>query len=180
MILWLFFVIFGLVLFLPAVILFFIYMRFKSTIVLIVKKNGTIIREIITEELFKTGQIEILEGKHIKPIKLFKEQIRYGKWRRWYIIDLEKNPPKDSAVTDKDVEKYFESETMYLLLLFGKLKDLLLMLLYFILGVGATTLIVVIYFHQTQSAVCVLNQDNVTMTTLVQAGKIAINATLGG
>jgi hypothetical protein len=82
---WLFFTIFGAVLFVPSTLLFLLLNRFKNTIVVLIKKNGALDKIVITNKTLEAGQITEAHGKKIAPIKISKDEIYYGKWRRWII-----------------------------------------------------------------------------------------------
>ena len=135
--LWLFFTIFGAVIFLPSAGLFLILQRFKNTIVVLLKQNGALIKIIITNKELEKGQITNIGKKKIKPIKISKEEIYYGKWRRW-IVKPELHSTLNCSTTDKEIEDYLNNEDLLKLYMAGKFKDTLIFL------IGATLIIVII------------------------------------
>lgn len=126
--LWLFFTIFGCVLFIPSALLFLLLNRFKNTIVVLIKQNGALLKIVITNKILERGQITEAFGKKIKPINITKDEIYYGKWRRW-IIKPELHSKTVSQVTDKEVEEYLNNEDLLKLYLAGKFKDMLMLLM---------------------------------------------------
>lgn len=125
---WLFFTIFGAVIFIPSSILFLFLNRFRNTIVVLMKVNGALKKIIINNKTLEIGQITKIEGKRVKPIPISKDEIIYGKWRRW-IIKGELESTAKSQVTDKEVEEYLNNEDLLKLYLAGKFKDTLILLL---------------------------------------------------
>jgi hypothetical protein len=125
---WLFFSIFGAVIFVPSTILFLVLQRFRNTICVLLKINGALKKVVITNKILEKGEITIVEGKKVKPIKIFKSEIYYGKWRRW-IIKGELESLNKNVVTDKEVEEYLNNEDLLKLYLAGKFKDTLLLLM---------------------------------------------------
>jgi len=63
--LWLFFTIFGLVLFIPSSLLFILLNRFKNTIVVLIKQNGMLVKVVITNKTLEEGQITKINNKNI-------------------------------------------------------------------------------------------------------------------
>lgn len=127
--LWLFFTIFGAVIFIPSSILFLVLGRFRNTIVVLFKENGSIVKVIIDNKILETGEIKIVNGKKLAvPIKVSKDEIYYGKWRRWIVkSELHSSLPK--GITKREVEEYLNSEDLIKLYLAGKFKDTLILLL---------------------------------------------------
>jgi hypothetical protein len=135
--LWLFFTIFGLIIFLPSGGLFLLLQRFKNTIVVLIKQNGALIKIIINNKILEKGQITQIGKRKIKPIKISKEEIYYGKWRRW-IVKPELHSPLNGTTTDKEIEEYLNNEDLIKLYMAGKFKDTLILL------IGATLVCVII------------------------------------
>ena len=130
--LWLFFTIFGLVLFVPTAILFLWLNRLRNTINVLLKRNGSIVRIVISNKTLEVGEITEIKGKKIKPIKIKKEEIHYGTWRRWIIkSDLETETAK---ISDREIEEYLNNEDLIKLYLAGKFKDTLILFLGIILA----------------------------------------------
>ena len=135
---WLFFLIFGSVIFIPTGVLFLILQRFRNTIIVLIKQNGALKKIVITNKTLEKGQITDINGKKIKPIKIDRNEIWYGKWRRWIVkSELES---KQTTITDSEIEQYLNSEDLIKLYLAGKFKDTLFMM------IGATIGIVIIGF----------------------------------
>jgi hypothetical protein len=129
--LWLFFTIFGCVLFIPSIILILLYNRFKNTIVVLDKNKGQLRKIIINDEILASGKITSYKGKRIKPIFISEKEIYFGTWRRWIIKgELES---KKGDLTDKEVEDYLNNEDLLKLYLAGKFKDTLIIFLSLIL-----------------------------------------------
>jgi hypothetical protein len=161
--LWLFFTIFGLVLFVPTLILFLIFNRFKNTILVLLKRNGSLVKVVITNKILELGVITKINGKSVKPIKIKKEEIIYGAWRRW-IIKPEVESTDKSSVTDKEIENYLNNEDLLKLYLAGKFKDTLLIFLGCI--ILAVIIGSVVNGYLTASHVCIISQDNSTTAYL--------------
>lgn len=156
--LWLFFLIFGLVLFVPTIILILVYNRFKNTIVLLVKLNGSLRKIIIGEKELSEGIVTKCDGKPIKPIKIKKEDIYYGKWRRWIIKgELES---KNNSVSEKEIEEYLNNEDLIKLYVAGKFKDTLMILL--IVVIISIIISGSINGYLTASHICIIGQTNDT------------------
>lgn len=174
--LWIFFTIFGLVLFVPTGILFFILNRFKNTIVVLFKRNGALIKTVITDKILEIGQITEVNGKKIKPIKISKEEIYFGKWRRWIVKGELDSTLKKSIITDKEIEEYLNNEDLIKLYIAGKFKDTLMLMLYIII----TCIIIgfLINGYLINSKACIINQDNSTRQFIVDSVKQAIQTTL--
>jgi hypothetical protein len=156
--LWLFFTIFGLVLFVPSTLAIIFYNRFKNTIILLVKVNGALKKIIITDKELEKGVVSFDGKKKIKPIKIQKDEVYFGKWRRWIIKgELE---TRNQEVTDKEVEEYLNNEDLIKLYLAGKFKDTLMILL----GIIIVCIIVSggINIYLTTSQVNVLTPTNET------------------
>lgn len=168
---WLFFTIFGLVLFVPTGLLFLLLNRFKNTIVVLIKQNGSLIKIVITNKVLEKGQITEIKGKKIKPIKISKEEIYYGKWRRW-IVKPELDSKKDSNISDKEIEEYLNNEDLIKLYLAGKFKDTLFLLLYITIGILLVGFFVNGYLTNTK--ICVISQDNSTRDFLIETTRQAI------
>lgn len=176
MMLWLFFVIFGCVLFIPSTLLLLLFNRFKNTIVLLIKENGALIKIIINNKDLEKGEVTKVKGKSIIPIKITKEEIYYGKWRRWIIkSELES---KNISLTNKEVEDYLNNEDLLKLYLAGKFKDTLMII------IVATILCVIIGAiingYLTTSKQCIISQDNSTKEFIINSVRIAFqNITMG-
>jgi hypothetical protein len=174
--LWLFFVIFGCVLFIPSTLLLLLFNRFKNTIVLLIKENGALIKIIINNKDLEKGEVTKVKGKSIIPIKITKEEIYYGKWRRWIIkSELES---KNISLTNKEVEDYLNNEDLLKLYLAGKFKDTLMII------IVATILCVIIGAiingYLTTSKQCIISQDNSTKEFIINSVRIAFqNITMG-
>lgn len=125
--LWLFFTIFGAVIFVPSAILFLVLQRFRNTIVVLIKQNGAIRKIIIDNKTLEKGEITQLGKNKIKPIKISKDEIYYGKWRRW-IVKPELHSKLETHLTDKEIEEYLNNEDLIKLYLAGKFKDTLILL----------------------------------------------------
>ena len=168
--LWVFFTIFGAVIFLPSGALFLLLQRFKNTIVVLIKQNGALKKIIITNKQLEKGQITKLDGKSITPIKIKKEEIYYGKWRRW-IIKPELNSTIESKITDKEIEEYLNNEDLLKLYMAGRFKDTLILL------VGTTLVLVIIGViingYLTNSKIC-LDYSNTTANFIMENSKIAV------
>jgi hypothetical protein len=173
---WLFFTIFGLVLFIPTGILFFILNRFKNTIVVLFKRNGALIKTVINDKILEVGQITEVNGKKIKPIKISKEEIYFGKWRRWIVKGELDSTLKKSNITDKEIEEYLNNEDLIKLYLAGKFKDTLMLMLgiiiFCVLVSGAVN------GYLTNSKVCIIAQDNSTKQFIIDSVKQAMQTTL--
>jgi hypothetical protein len=162
---WLFFTIFGAVIFVPSACLFLFLQHLKKTILVAIKYNGTIKKIIIDDKILAKGKIEYIGKKKIVPIKIFQNEIRYGSFRRWIIKDLEINPIiNNDKVSDAEIESYLNSETIQSLLLFGKTKQLLILLL----GIIIFSVIVsgAINGYLTNSKICELRPSNMTLQTI--------------
>jgi len=170
--LWLFFTIFGVVLFVPSTIVLLILKRLKETILIVIKKNGTIKKVVINDKILSSGQITVIGKKKIKPIPIRQNEVRYGGFRRWIIKDLENVPQEDNSVTNEEVEAYLNSETINMLLLFGKLKDLLIALL--VGGIVVTIIGVVIVGYLTVTKETGLTATNETLQVIELGCKNAI------
>jgi hypothetical protein len=173
--LWLFFTIFGLVLFVPTTLLVILFNRFKNTIVLLVKENGSLKKIIITNKELEKGEVTKYKGKNILPIKVSKEEIYYGTWRRWIVKpELESNDKR--KITDTEIEEYLNNEDIIKLYLAGKFKDTLLILLYIIIGAVIVSAIVNGYLITTNVGQCTITQDNSTRDFIIQSVRESIVA----
>jgi hypothetical protein len=173
---WLFFTIFGLTLFVPSIILFLILNRFRNTINLLLKINGTLKRVVITNKDLEVGQITAINGKKIKPIKISKDEIYTGTWRRW-IIKSELDS-KSQVLTDKEIEEYLNNEDLIKLYLAGKFKDTLIMLLtiIIILVIGAA----IVNGYLINSKQCIIAPTNETTQYISSIVTEAYYAVLSG
>jgi hypothetical protein len=170
---WLFFTLFGLVLFVPSAILFLWLQHLRKTILVAIVHNGTIKKVIIDDKILALGKIEYIGKKKIVPIPIKQSEVRYGTFRRWIIKDLENNPVKiNNAISDAEIEAYLNSETIQTLLLFGKTKQLLIMLLGIIIAIGLIGGFVNGYL--TTSKTCELTPANQTINTIEIAVRNAI------
>ena len=167
---WLFFTIFGLVLFVPTGLLFLLLNRFKNTIVLLIKQNGSLRKIIITNKDLEVGQITKIKGKSVKPIKISKEEIYYGKWRRW-IVKPELDSKKEGNISDKEIEEYLNNEDLLKLYLAGKFKDTLILLLSAIIFIMIVGFVVLGYFQQTK---VVLDYSNATRDFIINNVRYSI------
>ena len=156
---WLFFTIFGLVITVPVLITFLIFNRFKNTIAVLIKRNGSLTKVIIDDKILKIGQITKIDGQKVKPIKVEQSEIYYGKFRRW-IIKGELESTKKETLTDKEVEEYLNNEDLIKLYLAGKFKDTLIALLVIILVAVIIGIIVNGYLISNKE--CILSPTNMT------------------
>lgn len=168
---WIFFTIFGSVLFIPTGLLFLLLNRFKKTIVVLLKNNGALEKVVITDKELALGQITHIGAKKIKPIKISKDEIYFGKWRRW-IVKGELESKKDSTITDKEVEEYLNNEDLIKLYLAGKFKDTLMLMMGIIIFMILVSGVINGYLTTTQE--CIIKQDNSTRDFMINAVKIAI------
>jgi hypothetical protein len=175
--LWLFFTIFGAVLFIPSLLLLFLYNRFKNTIVLLIKQNGSLKKIIITDKELEIGQVTKIGSKKIKPITISKDEIYYGKWRRW-IVKPELNSPLNSNITDTEIEEYLNNEDLIKLYLAGKFKDTFMLLL----GIIIACIIIsgAINGYLTNTKECIIVQDNSTKQFIIDNVKIGLREYLNG
>jgi hypothetical protein len=170
--LWLFFTIFGLVLFVPTGLLFLLLNRFKNTIVVLLKRNGALLKVVITDKELEAGQITQIKGKKVLPIKISKSEIYFGKWRRW-IVKPELDSNIKQTITDKEAEDYLNNEDLLKLYLAGKFKETLMIMMGVIIAcvvIGA-----IINGYLTTSNICVISQDNSTRDFIINNVKIAIS-----
>lgn len=170
--LWLFFTIFGCVLLIPTSLILLLFNRFKNTIVVLFKNNGSLQKVIIDDKLLAIGQITQINGKKVTPIKISKDEIYYGKWRRW-IIKGELDSKKNSKITDREIEEYLNNEDLIKLYLAGKFKDTLLL---FLTGILAAVIIGAIangYLINTKE--CIISPTNSTRDFIVYSVKLALS-----
>jgi len=176
MLMWLFFTIFGLVLFIPTLILFLFLNRLKNTIIVLIKQNGALIKIVINNKILEKGQITEIKGKKIKPIKISKEEIYFGKWRRW-IIKPELDSTTKSNISDREIEEYLNNEDLIKLYLAGKFKETLLWL------IGATLFCVIIVGvingYITKTHECKILLDNSTRDFFIETTKAGIKNITG-
>jgi hypothetical protein len=171
MILWLFFTIFGLVIFIPSTLLILLFNRFKNTIVVLIKQNGALTKIIINNKDLEKGQITEIKGKKINPIPISKEEIYYGKWRRW-IIKPELESKSRNKLSDEEIEGYLNNEDLIKLYLAGKFKDTLMLMMGIIIAICIIGFIINGYL--TNSHECILKQDNSTKEFIINNMKIAL------
>jgi len=166
---WLFFLIFGAVIFIPTGALFLILQRFRNTIVVLIKQNGALKKIVITNKVLETGVINNINGKKIKPIKIFKSEIFYGKWRRWIIkSELES---KQQTISDTEIEEYLNNEDLIKLYLAGKFKDTLFLMLGVTIGICILGFVVNGYLT---SSIQTLGYNNATEAVIYNSCKKAI------
>ena len=171
--LWLFFVIFGLVLFVPTILLLLLLNRFKKTIVVLLKRNGALVKTVITDKILEIGQITQIRKKKIKPITVRKEEIYFGTWRRW-IIKGELESTEKANITDKEIEEYLNNEDLLKLYLAGKFKDTLILLL----GITIASVLIAGFIngYLTSTHLCILNQDNSTRDFIINNVRVAVQS----
>jgi hypothetical protein len=139
--------------------------------------NGTLNKVIINNQILEKGEITELHGKKIVPIKISKEEIYFGKWRRWIVkSELE---TKRKNITDKEIEEYLNNEDLIKLYLAGKFKDTLIIFLSII--IAGVVIFGIIQIYLTTTHECIISQDNSTkaflMNTFNQALQTALNST---
>ena len=171
--LFLFFSIFGAVIFVPSGLLFFLLNRFKNTIVVLIKQNGMLVKIVITNKVLEKGQITEIHGRKCLPISISKSEIYYGKWRRWIIKpDLESN--RKQKISDKEIEEYLNNEDLIKLYLAGKFKDTLMLFLY--IAIGCIVIGAVINGYLTNAHICIISQDNSTKAFIQDSVRPLFNA----
>lgn len=155
--LWLFFTIFGAVIFIPSGALFLLLQRFKNTIVVLIKENGALTKIVITNKILEKGEITQIGKRKIEPIKISKDEIYFGKWRRW-IIKPELHSKEKRILTNKEIEGYLNNEDLIKLYLAGKFKEQLMMFIYVILFAVVIGIVINIYINNAQVFLSYNNQ----------------------
>lgn len=174
--LWLFFTIFGAVIFVPSALLFLLLNRFRNTINVIFKINGALKRIVITDKILEKGEVNYIDGKKTYPIPISKDEIHYGKWRRWIVkSDLHGKFPTD--ITLKEIDEYVNNEDLLKLYLAGKFKDTLILLL--VIVIGAVIIGGVINGYLTATKQC-LSGGNETFQLILNSCKMAIKEVVYG
>jgi len=165
---WIFFTIFGSIIFVPSLILWLVISRYKNRINVLIKKNGGLQKIVITDKILKTGKITEYNGKKIKPISINKNEIYNSSWRRW-IIKGELESTDKTTLTDKEIEGYLNNEDLLKLYLAGKFKDTLIMFLVIIIIIAVAGFIINGYMISSHQ--CIITPDNATtdyLTSIVR------------